>query len=66
MKAEPLKNKWTDDYFDAFKKDIRSAIEYLKQQFDNGISYEVEDIDKAIADSFPDIENGRETKTNGN
>lgn len=59
MKVEPLKNKWTEDYFDAFKKDVKAAIEYLKQQFDNGISYDCEDIDKAIADSFPDIENDK-------
>lgn len=37
MKVEPLKNKWTKDYFDAFKRDVKAAIEHLKQQFDNGV-----------------------------
>jgi len=55
MKAEPLRNKWKNDYFDAFKRDIKMAIEYLKQQFDEGVEYTCYDIDKALVESFPDI-----------
>ena len=55
MRIEPLKNKWTEDYFDAFKKDIKSAVEHFKQQFKTGVEYNFDDINKAIIESFPDL-----------
>lgn len=55
MEDEKLKNKWTDDYFDAFKKDIIKALNYLKSMFDDGVEYDVNYLDKAIIESFSDI-----------
>ena len=52
---EPLKNKWKDDYFDAFKKDIIKALNYFKLSFDQDVEYDMNYIDKAIIESFPDL-----------
>ena len=55
MDDEKLKNKWKDDYFDKFKEDIIKALNYLKLQFDEGVEYDINYIDKAIIESFPDL-----------